>query len=171
MDDIARAWASRTLKRLAERVGLFALTRSPLRGRPSGVIPASLRRGQLIETDENLGREWRRGWDYSRCGLTPVGPPLGRDPRFVAPPSTDRDRREFRSRVAERVGLFALTRSPLRGRPSGVIPASSRHYQLIETDENLGRESRRGWDYSRLRAHPCGAALRALSPLRRATIN
>src|SRR5579859_1704890 len=105
MDDIARAWASRTLKRLAERVGLFALTRSPLRGRPSGVIPASLRRGQLIETDENLGREWRRGWDYSRCALTPAGPPFGRYPRFVAPLSTDRDRREFRSGLAERVGF------------------------------------------------------------------
>jgi hypothetical protein len=27
---------------------------------------------------------WRRGWDYSRCALTPLGPPCGRHPRFVA---------------------------------------------------------------------------------------
>ena len=56
-----------------------ALRASPLRGRPAGVIPASLLRRRPIQSYENLLALWRRGRDCSRLRRSSLrfasGPP------------------------------------------------------------------------------------------------
>ena len=70
---------------------------------------------------------WRRGWDYSALRASPLrGRPSGRFPASLLSRSTDPDRTELMSRVAERVGFEPTCRNypTIRFRVGAVMTTS-----------------------------------------------
>jgi hypothetical protein len=93
-------------------------------------------RSQLIQTDENLCGEWRRGRDCSRLRR-----------------SSSASLRTVAAALRRPKSPSAILSNPLsisRAR----IPALSRDSNLNENGENLPAVWRRGRDYSALRASP-----------------